>query len=319
MADKKISEETILTKDGTEIIPVIQSDGLGGWINGALPITDFSDVTIYTGDSALTGNRTVDLNTFQLWFKGGGISTGNSPSAAAGFSFKQVGGTGGDGFEVVTDGDGTAYTANMTGTNTFGLNFKVAHNKIFDSNITPDPSNIASSIFTIWSTRKGVLLLPRMTKAERDAIGSPADGLMVHNTEINYPDIYHPQYGWQSIGYGEIRIMIDFSETPLNAGNSWTLEFNTSIPSNKIIHKLVCVGTSIPDPSIQLLYFGMASQDDYFSASPADISDVSGTVSSGNSMRTSVSNEAFKVRYGPLGAEPLGIDSGQLEILILHT
>lgn len=262
MADKKISEETILTKDGTEIIPVIQSDGSGGWINGALPITDFSDGNIYTNDGALPSNREVDLATFILRFVNGT------------FTLKS--------FSAIPD--------------------------------SIDPS----SIFDIRTIAQGVRIFPPLSTSDRNGI-SPVNGLMIQNTDISYPEIYHPVYGWQPIGYGEIRIMIDFSETPLNSGNSWTLEFNTSIPSNKIIHKLVCVGTSIPDPSIQLLYFGMASQDDYFSASPADISDVSGTVSSGNSMRTSVSNEAFKVRYGPLGAEPLGIDSGQLEILILHT
>ncbi len=42
----------------------------------------------------------------------------------------------------------------------------------------------ASSVLDVSSTNKG-LLLPRMTTVERDAITSPAEGLMVYNTDVN--------------------------------------------------------------------------------------------------------------------------------------
>jgi hypothetical protein len=46
-------------------------------------------------------------------------------------------------------------------------------------------SNNASSIFSIASTTKGVLL-PRMTETQINAINLPATGLMVYNTSINH-------------------------------------------------------------------------------------------------------------------------------------
>jgi len=46
-------------------------------------------------------------------------------------------------------------------------------------------SNNPSSIFSIASTTKGVLL-PRMTETQINAINLPATGLMVYNTSINH-------------------------------------------------------------------------------------------------------------------------------------
>lgn len=66
MADTKISDETLLTKDGTERIPVIQSDGIGGWINGALPITDFGGTNFATANLTFLGNRSHDLDGFNM-------------------------------------------------------------------------------------------------------------------------------------------------------------------------------------------------------------------------------------------------------------
>jgi len=49
--------------------------------------------------------------------------------------------------------------------------------------LTPD----ASAIFQIDSTIKG-FLPSRMTTVQRDAIGSPASGLMIYNTTTNQWD-----------------------------------------------------------------------------------------------------------------------------------
>ena len=42
----------------------------------------------------------------------------------------------------------------------------------------------ASAILDVTSTSKG-LLLPRMTTSQRDAVASPASGLMIFNTTTN--------------------------------------------------------------------------------------------------------------------------------------
>lgn len=63
-----------------------------------------------------------------------------------------------------------------------GLNFLFSQNNVGISdpadNVTPHPS----SILDIYSTSKG-LLIPRMTSQQRLAIQSPADGLLVYDTD----------------------------------------------------------------------------------------------------------------------------------------
>ncbi|MEY3367218.1 MAG: hypothetical protein RI973_373 [Bacteroidota bacterium] len=59
-----------------------------------------------------------------------------------------------------------------------------------------------SAILEVQSTEQG-FLLPRMTKAQRDAIANPATGLMIYNTatgclEINHGSTTSPD--WQSLG-----------------------------------------------------------------------------------------------------------------------
>lgn len=66
----------------------------------------------------------------------------------------------------------------------------------------------ASSLFDVSSTTKGFLGLPRMTPAQRDAIGSPATGLGVFNTSTNRPNWYDGS-GWyqQSAPLDTIRLI----------------------------------------------------------------------------------------------------------------
>jgi hypothetical protein len=62
---------------------------------------------------------------------------------------------------------------------------------------TPDPS----SILDVQSTSAG-LLLPRLTKTERDAITDPAAGLQIYNTTNDCLQIYTPLRGWTNIVCG---------------------------------------------------------------------------------------------------------------------
>jgi hypothetical protein len=52
----------------------------------------------------------------------------------------------------------------------------------YDSGATP-PDNAPSAIFEMASTTQG-MLLPRMTRVEREAIKAAADGLMVYDTTL---------------------------------------------------------------------------------------------------------------------------------------
>ena len=58
-------------------------------------------------------------------------------------------------------------------------------------------ANNASAILEISSTTKGVLF-PKMTVAQRDAIVSPAIGLMIYNTDLNCVQ-FHNGTTWKCI------------------------------------------------------------------------------------------------------------------------
>jgi Chaperone of endosialidase/Head domain of trimeric autotransporter adhesin len=65
--------------------------------------------------------------------------------------------------------------------------------------INTDESNADSSaILDVKSTAKG-LLIPRLTKAQRDAIANPVKGLMIYQTD-NIPGLYAFNNGWALTG-----------------------------------------------------------------------------------------------------------------------
>src|SRR6266581_1986949 len=59
---------------------------------------------------------------------------------------------------------------------------------------TPD----ASSLLEIKSTSKG-LLIPRMTKTQRDAIAAPATGLMIYQTNSTPGFYYYSGIAWTAV------------------------------------------------------------------------------------------------------------------------
>src|SRR6187455_2845658 len=56
----------------------------------------------------------------------------------------------------------------------------------------------ASSLLEIKSTKKG-LLIPRMTKTQRDAIASPATGLLIYQTNSTPGFYYYNGAAWAAI------------------------------------------------------------------------------------------------------------------------
>ncbi len=81
---------------------------------------------------------------------------------------------------------------------------------------TPD----ASSLLEIKSTKKG-LLIPRMTKTQRDAIASPAIGLLIYQTNSTPGFYYYDGSGWKAsnsgAGGGANINLSNLSATKINA------------------------------------------------------------------------------------------------------
>lgn len=75
-----------------------------------------------------------------------------------------------------------------------------------------------SAALDIKSTTKG-LLIPRVTQAQRTSISSPAQGLLVFQTD-GTPGFYYYNGGWQTFGGGSAP---DGSETKVSAGSAITV------------------------------------------------------------------------------------------------
>lgn len=72
--------------------------------------------------------------------------------------------------------------------------FFTATSQVGINTTEPDPS----SALDIQSTESGILI-PRMTQAQRDAIASPAIGLMIYQTD-NTPGFYYFEGSWKPFG-----------------------------------------------------------------------------------------------------------------------
>jgi hypothetical protein len=102
----------------------------------------------------------------------------------------------------------------------------------------PDPS----SMLDVASTSKGVLL-PRMTMAERDAIASPATGLLIYQWDVA-PGFYFYLGGWQPLSSSSggmanrslSNLQTTFINTDLLPGNSATNNLGSSSLSWKDIY-----------------------------------------------------------------------------------
>jgi|GEM_PF-3711143 len=335
MAENEYARLVTKTASGVPTIPPSASHNNGDWIDtdvyeGELYIDSdtgkiytrvgasiidtglIGSVNIYNADGALTENREFNLAGFILSIINGPLQMGDGSGLGAAY-INVINSASGEGVYIQINGDGTAYRARMSDDNTFGLDIKAKSNVIFDSDISTDPTAIPTSILTVHSTRKGTLPFPRMTKTERDSITSPANALMISDTDTGYPEINHSVYGWQSIGYGEIRLTVDFSVTPLNSGNSYKKSIPSLMPIGKVIHKIVVLGDSIDDSTASTLTFGFDSDADYRGFAISDINNSSGAVYSGNSDRTTSSGENFNIEGND------SVTSGIMEIIIFHT
>lgn len=316
---------TATVVENTDFLDLDKDMGAGVFQSQKLPpdvllsyITDNmpDDVNIYNSDGTVTGNRTVNLNTNKLIFADGnlylatiGVTGGAfrlevSKSGAGGAIYASTGGVAGE-----FHGSGTAgafFSASGLGI------FSVATRNVFrDDGSASVPSAVPGSMLEMMSSGQGVRVFPRMTQSNRNSIASPPDGVVVHNTDIEYPDMYHPLYGWQSLGYGVIRILFDFSLNPYT-GVSFLI--NTKIPQGSVIHKMVAVGEDVDDSNSPVtIFLGMESQDDYFITNDSNVNSLTGDVSMGNSNRTLAPNENLSFYASD------SISSGKLKVTIYHT
>ncbi len=97
------------------------------------------------------------------------------------------------------------------------LQFVNAQTGVSISNNNADPHS--SSILDVQSTEKGILI-PRMLQTERDAIITPATGLMIFQTDATAGFYYYNGTAWTLVGDGTGG---DGAETKVTAGTGITV------------------------------------------------------------------------------------------------
>ena len=281
---------------------------------------------IYQSDGTIFGeDRTVNIDGNTLSFVSGKVSIGDSTPFAP-FRLHAFGDDtpGGFGNAIYAVANGSALFAVSSSGNTIvttsgagrGLTSFAPSNLIKKDSIGTLPSIDPSSILDVFTDDQGIRVFPRLDTSQRDAITTPSDHLMIENTDIGFPQTKHPVYNWQSIGYGRIELTIDFSDTPLNLGNSHQITVPTNIPLGKGIHKIVGYGDSIADPDLNVLRIGIDSDLSYFEPLVLDLNASYGAYSSKNSNRSVSPNENITIEYLSSVGD---VDSGVLHLTIFHT
>ncbi len=92
----------------------------------------------------------------------------------------------------------------------------------------------ASALVTFNSTTKGVIF-PRMNTSQKNAIGTPAAGLLVYDTNLNQYQYYSG--GWNALGGGGVSLS---ATNPWTGVNSWSnyVEYIDGATKTRIKHKL---------------------------------------------------------------------------------
>jgi hypothetical protein len=150
-------------------------------VNGSLRV---NSTAISQGNSFLvlsTSNRTLSFNLSGIGGSYSSLSTGLNSS------------TGSGSFGVTLDGSGTAFIVGSTNNSTSNARFSVnlnSGNAAQTEVIIGSQTSVASSLLTLNSTLRG-FLPPRMTTTQRNAIATPAAGLIVYDTTLNVLTYYN--------------------------------------------------------------------------------------------------------------------------------
>ena len=124
---------------------------------------------------------------------------------------------------------------------------------------TPD----ASSALDITSTTGG-LLVPRMTETQRDAISSPASGLMIYQTDGTVGFYYYNGSSWANVGYTEALVFAN----PDVAANTAKVGLPAGGSEGQVL-KIVSGVPTWADASAGGIYYQDADGDGY-----GDISEI---------------------------------------------
>ena len=114
---------------------------------------------------------------------------------------------------------------------------------IADTEITPD----ASAMFEVASTNKGALF-PRMTTAQREAIPTPAVGLLVYDTDVD-GFFYRTIADWELIGTSSSPVgsVTAFAGTTNSIPNGWLLCDGSAVNSSNYPALYVAIGIAWGD------------------------------------------------------------------------
>jgi hypothetical protein len=253
-----VTDKFTIYGDGTTLLTssitansLIKSGGTSAQFlkaDGSVDSSSYVTSNIYTFNGTLSGNRTVSLSTFDLFFTGdtgtintktlgtnvstdyAGVNMYNSANELVG-SF-QIGGV-----------NATAFHANNF---IFGARKAGGHVYIIDNAANPvhgffSAGNVGintgvvingSSQLQVDSTTRG-FLAPRMSTTQKNAIASPATGLQVYDTTLNLPSYYN---GTAWVDYG-VNIYnsngtLSSARTITTAGNSITFTGGGSFGTN---------------------------------------------------------------------------------------
>jgi hypothetical protein len=198
MADLKISQLTGASTPlaGTEVLPVVQS-GVTKQVSVANLTTGRS---VATGNLAVTGTTTISSNVAI-----GTSSTGSrldvfsninyDPSLVAGAASGLLINNAGQ--EISFGGSGVSPFPNYIQSRTSGIAWTLVLNPLGGTVGIGTTSPSASAILDAQSTTKGVRM-PNMTTTQKNAIASPAAGLMVFDTTLAKLCVYSG-VAWQTI------------------------------------------------------------------------------------------------------------------------
>ena len=232
---KKISQLTTTTLNGSEVIPVVQDDGLGNLTTYKVALTSLTDTNMANTNLTLTGNRTHDLNSYSLRFDNGKVIIGDNLSLP--YLLSVSGATeSSNGIFTVTNN----YCAiNATDDNGIGVQASSKLGKalqatctstgnaaVFQGNTYVETNGIGggqdtSSVFEVRSISQGALL-PRMTTTQRNTIGIPATGLEIYNTTTNRKEVYNGTF-WQGISMRFLQVFF----TQWNPTDAQTVAFGS--------------------------------------------------------------------------------------------